>query len=153
PRHDDARCPAEATRGHGLRRTHHLLPHRRAERARPTLADHQGEAATVAVSALTTWGVVERPPKPPGARRRPGGARAPLDGGRSHTNDMGGRRTPSKPPGARRRRGGAGAPLDGGRFHTNDMGGRRTPPKPPGVRRRPGGAGASLDKGSTRRTA
>ena len=37
---------------HGLRRADHLLPDRRAARARAAVADRQGEAASVAISAL-----------------------------------------------------------------------------------------------------
>ena len=39
-------------RADGVRRTDHLLPDRRAARSRADLADHEGEAAAVAVPAL-----------------------------------------------------------------------------------------------------
>src|SRR5437899_595024 len=81
-------------------------------------------------------GGLEGPPKPPGARRRPGGAVAPL----GIAWRFWGLEGPPKPPGARRRPGGAVAPLGiAWRFW-----GLEGPPKPPGARRRPGGAVAPL---------
>ena len=52
-RHRDLACHDLQPGAHHLRRADHLLPHRRAERPRPALADHEGEAAPVAVPALT----------------------------------------------------------------------------------------------------